>query len=162
MIIKNVYNCFLKFKNYCSDCLFLPKKIYFYKWLSKLCEFFNIKKYIIFIFVNKKYILYLNNKFRNKNIVTDILSFSYTNIQNNYLGDVFICPSLILEKSFKKNINYFFYFAYLLIHSLLHLLGFNHNKFYNSKIMRYTECFFLFKLKKIYFLENLLVNKIYG
>ncbi len=162
MIIKKIYNCFFKFENYCSDCLFLPEKFYFYKWLYKLCKFFNITKNIVFIFVSKKYILYLNNKFRNKNIITDVLSFSYMNIKSNCLGDVFICPSFILEKSFKRNINYFFYFAYLLIHSLLHILGFNHNKYYDFKIMRYTEYFFLFKLKKIYFLENLLVNKIYG
>ncbi len=160
MIINNNINCFLKLINHCNDCFFLPNSFFFYKWLWKLYKFFNIKRYINIILVNKEYILFLNKKYKSRNYITDVLSFSYyLNFNNNCLGEIFLCPLFILQKSFKESINYFFYFSYLLIHSFLHILGFNHNKYYDFKIMRFIECFFLFKLKKIYFLENLLVKK---
>ncbi len=156
---------YLKIVNYCSDCFLLPKKIFFYKWLLKLYIYFNIKKRITLVLVNKNYILNLNSKFRSKYCVTDILSFptkfSIKNFKINYLGDVVICPLVILENSLKNSINYFFYFSYLVIHGLLHILGFKHDKYLNLRFMRYIEYFFLFKLKKIYFYEHLLVNKIY-
>ncbi len=156
---------FINILNYCNDCFWLPKKYLFYKWLWRLYIFWNIKKKVTLVLVNKDYIYYLNNKFRNKNSFTDILSFSceynIKNLKLNYLGDIVICPLVILENSIKKNINYFFYFSYLIIHGLLHILGFNHYKYLDYKIMRNFELFFLFKLKKIYFNENLLVNKNY-
>ncbi len=158
-----MYKYFLNIINYCNDCFLLPKNIFFYKWLWKLIIFFNVKKKITIVLVNKKFIRKLNKKFKNKNCATDILSFT-SNIKyfkNNFLGEIIISPLVILEKSIKININYFFYFSYLLIHGLLHILGFNHKKYSNFKIMRKLECFFLFKLKKIYFYENLLINKNY-
>ncbi len=150
---------FFNIINHCNDCFFLPNKIFFYKWLWKLYIFFNIKKLITIVLVDKKVILNLNKKFRNKECVTDILTFVYKfNIKINYLGEIIISPLVILKKSFSSNINYFFYFSYLLIHGLLHILGFNHNTYLNFKIMRKLEYFFLFSLKKIYFYENLLNN----
>ncbi len=154
---------FLNIINCCNDCFLLPKKIFFYKWLWKLNIFFNIKKTVTLVLVNKKIIWKLNKKFRNKNFATDVLSFVFKikYLKFNFLGEIIISPLVILEKSIKKNINYFFYFSYLLIHSLLHILGFDHNTYSSFKIMRTLECFFLFKLKKIYFYENLLTNKNY-
>ncbi len=156
---------FLNVINYCSDCWLLPKKYFFYKWLWKLYIFLNIKKNFNLVLVNKDYMYYLNNKFRNKNSFTDILSFPFNfsikNLKFNCLGDIIICPLVILENSIRININYFFYFSYLIIHGLLHILGFNHYKYLDYKFMRNFEFFFLFKIKKIYFYENLLINRNY-
>ncbi len=169
MIINNkllVLN-YLKIIYNCSDCFFLPQKIFFYKWLSKSYIYFNIKKKTTIVLVNKNYILYLNSKFRNKYYVTDILSFPFKlniyikNFKNNYLGDIIICPLVVLERSLKNSINYFFYFSYLVIHGLLHILGFEHDGYLNFKIMRNLEYLFLFEVKKIYFYEHLLINKFY-
>ncbi len=146
-----IFKCFLNIENFCNDCKILPKKYMFYKWLWRVFIFFNIKKWVNIILVNKKEILDLNIKFRNKNYVTDILSFPILNPLNNifinFLGDIFICPLKILSLSLNNNINYCYYFTYLSIHGLLHILGFKHNNLIEYKNMRVMELFFLSKLK---------------
>jgi len=65
----------------------------------------------------------LNNKYRGKNMATDVLSFQYGDS-----GEVVIClPQVeknarIFKFTFKKEL------ARVLIHGILHLLGFNHEK----------------------------------
>lgn len=64
----------------------------------------------------------LNKKYRNKNKVTDVLSFpAGDNNLNKYgimpLGDIFICSSYV-HKDGKR----------FLVHGLLHLLGYDHEK----------------------------------
>lgn len=70
----------------------------------------------------------LNRKFRGKNSTTNILSFDapqgfpepYKNFPR-FLGEVYLDPAYI--KSRGENIDY------LLIHGLLHLLGFGHERY---------------------------------
>jgi probable rRNA maturation factor len=65
----------------------------------------------------------LNRKYRKKNKATDVLSFLYDNS-----GEIVICPSEVkknvkrLNSSFKKEM------ARILIHGILHLLGYDHQK----------------------------------
>jgi len=69
--------------------------------------------------VDEKTIKEINKKYRNKNKKTDVLSFpekkEFPN-QKDYLGEVIICPSQA-EKIEK-----------VLVHGLLHLLGYDHEK----------------------------------
>ena len=79
-----------------------------------------------------KEIKYLNNKFRKKNISTDVLSFPFQTkkeLENLlkrekeiYLGDIVININKIKNKDFKSE------FDCLWIHGLLHLFGYDHKK----------------------------------
>lgn len=86
-------------------------------------------------FVDKKEIHELNLEFRSKDVPTDVLSFPLgengiydTNPENNamMLGDVVIC----VEKAFEQAELYGHSpereIAYLTVHSMLHLLGYDH------------------------------------
>lgn len=86
-------------------------------------------------FVDKKEIHELNLEFRSKDSPTDVLSFPLgengiydTNPENNamMLGDVVIC----VEKAFEQAELYGHSpereIAYLTVHSMLHLLGYDH------------------------------------
>ncbi len=145
------FNIIYFYKNY----NLIPKKKFFIKILKEIYIFFKIKKFICIVILNSKDMIFLNKKYKYKNYVTDILSFSYYwNIENNLLGDIILCPSEIYKITKYKNINYFFYFSYLLIHGLLHLLNFDHNKYYDYKIMLMYEKYFFYKIwkKKINFI----------
>ncbi len=146
------FNCILKINNYCTDCKIIPNKKMFYIWLWRIYIFFNIKKKINIFLINKKEILNLNFKFKNRNYSTDILSFKVSKylkgISDIFLGDIFISPCKVWYNSCISKINYYYYFSYLSIHGLLHILGFKHNTFNNYKNMRAMELFFLCKLKK--------------
>lgn len=74
------------------------------------------------IFVSKKIIHSLNKKYRNVDLPTDILSFPI----DKKTGEIFICMEMAKKKSkdFERKINNFT--AFLFIHGLVHLLGYDH------------------------------------
>ncbi len=79
----------------------------------------------------------INKKYRGQNRETDVLSFAETNDfpeRENYLGEIVICPSQVEKEEMVK----------VLIHGILHLLGYNHEKDEKSaKRMREKETFLL-------------------
>lgn len=102
----------------------------------------NIKNSIFnIIIVDEETIKELNKTYRNKDSVTDVISFALedddTFIQTDFrvLGDIYICLKRAQEQaityghSFKREI------SFLTIHGLLHLLGFDHMEENDEKIM---------------------------
>jgi probable rRNA maturation factor len=95
------------------------------KVLIKAGNLFNIKnENVNIILVDATKIKELNKTYRNKDYVTDVLTFNDGYMNN--LGDVFICiPKCIeqaneLEHSFEREL------GFLTIHGLLHTLGYDH------------------------------------
>ncbi len=150
MIKKKKLNIIYFYKNF----KLVPKKYFFYKVLKNFYSFFNIKKDIFIIILNCEDMIFLNKKYNNKNCITNILSFSYNwNIKNNLLGDIVLCPFEIYRISKLKNIKYLFYFSYILIHGILHLLNFGHKKYSDYKIMLIYEKFFFYNIWKKKYIE---------
>lgn len=82
---------------------------------------------------DEKEIKKLNKKYRNIDKVTDVLSFIYE--KKPIIGDIIICyeraleQSIVYQHSLKREI------CFLFLHGLLHLLGYNHEKKDDEKIM---------------------------
>ena len=116
-----------------SICKFFPKK---YKFLNK-------KINITLLLSNNKNIKKLNNKFRNKDRATDILSFPPSKkiklLKENYIGDIIISYNFMNKpkkqsiKSFQEKVIKTF------IHGFLHLLGFDHIRIKDYKKMLKEE-----------------------
>ncbi len=74
--------------------------------------------------VDEKKIKEINKKYRKKEKVTDVLSFSYCEsdgfCKDCMLGEIIICPSQVKKE--KKEL------TEVLIHGVLHLLGYDHEK----------------------------------
>ncbi len=72
----------------------------------------------------------MNNQYRGKNQVTDVLSFSSTEgkeiIKTEELGDIFICIPQIKRQAKENKIKFKEEFARMLAHGILHLLGYDH------------------------------------
>jgi len=80
-------------------------------------------------FVNDLTIQGYNNKYRNKNAPTNTLSFpSETKPLAGYLyaGEMFFALETITSESLDQRKNLYDHFYHLLVHSLLHLLGYDH------------------------------------
>jgi probable rRNA maturation factor len=116
---------------------FFPKK---YKFIKK-------KVGLTILLSNNKNIKKLNKRFRNKNKATDVLSFpseKKINIKKTpYIGDIVISyefmnkPKVLNAQEFKNKVIKIF------IHGFLHLLGHDHIKLKDFKVMLIEE-------KKIY------------
>ena len=116
-------------------------------------------------FVSDVEIKELNSKFRNKDASTDVLSFpnllemgktdmqliidkiskdnfaSEINRENNhiFLGDICICKKVAFQHSKEYGTTKLREIVYMAVHGLLHLLGYDHMKDEDKKIMRQVE-----------------------
>ena len=110
---------------------------------------FNISKNFYFTVhsVNEDESRKINKKTFNKNFPTDVLSFpSYNNIDsiNNLdknmsedMGDMFVCRNVIKKNAKIYNKEFSEELQYIVIHGLLHLIGYSHKK--NDKLKIYEE-----------------------
>ena len=93
--------------------------------------------------VGQKEIRELNKDYRKKDKATDVLSFRY-----NTLGEVVICPEIVRANAKKFNSTFKKELARVLIHGILHLLGYSHEtNTAKAKKMRKKEEDYLFQLK---------------
>ena len=125
-------------------------EIYFKKKIIKLSKFTNFKnknyEFTIFLTNNEK-MKNLNLKFRNKNKVTDVLSFPLKIKSKNklYLGDIAISFEIINKRS---KLSYFdLELDKMWIHGLLHLFGYDHKTQAEAKKMQEKEISILEKIK---------------
>jgi len=88
----------------------------------------------------------INAQFRDKDSVTDVLSFpqfdDLNDIENDEeicLGDVVICDSVAHAQAEEYGHSYQREFVYLFVHSMLHLLGYDHMEEEEKKEMRARE-----------------------
>ena len=115
--------------------------LYFKRKIKKLSliKLFNKKNFRFTLFLtNKKNIKKLNKKFLKKNKETDVLSFPLkSRFNKSYKGDIAICYEIINSRS--KNTNFSIELDKIWIHGLLHLLGYNHIKLKDYKLMLKRE-----------------------
>lgn len=104
--------------------------------LQNFARFFKIsksKKIILDVsFVSKNKIKELNKEYRNKDYVTDILSFDfgdkslYDELPIYFLGELVICWDKIKKQAKEFNHSIKREFCYLFTHGLVHLQGYDH------------------------------------
>lgn len=112
------------------------------------CEGIEENSEVNVLFVSDEKIKTLNKEFRNKNKVTDVLSFPLSEdgeydlnpeTGNIMLGDVVICPKRAYEQSQEFGHSFEREVSYLTAHSILHLLGYDHMVKIEKTIMRQKE-----------------------
>ena len=99
-------------------------------------------------FLTKEEIKQLNKQFAEKDKPTNVLSFSSNtnNIDDEFLGDIAICSEIIKEEAMSQGKSIKDHLIHILIHGVLHLLGFDHQDHSSAKKM---ESFEIRVLKKI-------------
>lgn len=93
-------------------------------------------------FVDEQEIKTLNRDFRGVDKVTDVLSFPIDDefaIQPKILGDVVINTKKVLEQAIEFGNSNEREIAYLTVHSVLHLLGYDHMNESDKREMRTIE-----------------------
>jgi probable rRNA maturation factor len=105
---------------------------------------------INYIFTDNKNILEINEKFLKHDYYTDVITFN-NNRKNVIAGDIFISTEQILINSKKYNNSYTEELIRVLIHGVLHLIGYNDKSESEKVIMRKKEDTYLclFKTKQV-------------
>jgi probable rRNA maturation factor len=80
-----------------------------------------------FIFCSDRYLLGLNAKHLNHKTLTDIITFDYSTSRKSIEGDVFISIERVRENSVKFRKTFDDELHRVLIHGVLHLLGYDDN-----------------------------------
>lgn len=94
--------------------------------------------------VNPEEMIYLNNTYRKQNKTTNVLAFPSSlpdNIQLDcpLLGDVVICPEVLLQESQQLHKSLKEHWSLIVIHGVLHLLGYDHIKEDEALVMQSIE-----------------------
>ncbi len=110
------------------------------------CKKMGVKNPLLnIVIVDNKKIQEINKIYRNKDAVTDVISFAFEEVKDvdydnvRFLGEIYIsyerCVSQAAEygHSIKRE------FCYLAVHGLLHLLGYDHIEEEDKKVMRALE-----------------------
>lgn len=66
----------------------------------------------------------LNSQYRQKDYATDVLSFG--DKSTDALGELVICPQVLKKQAKEHGLSYQQELAYMLLHGVLHLLGYDH------------------------------------
>ncbi len=83
----------------------------------------GLKKELGVVFVEEEDMLGLNTNYRGKHYVTDVLSFA---MDGDVLGEIVLCPNVIIKQAEEHELHESEELAYLFLHGILHLLGFDH------------------------------------
>ena len=147
MIISNK-NISIKFFN-CSKIVNDSKK----QIQSSINEFVKehkINKTTIDIsFCTKKQIRALNKKFRNNDQPTNVLSFpdvEFHNVRTDCIGEIIISMDVVKEEAQRNKKKEIEHLIHLIIHSMLHLLGYKHDSENDAILMESKEIKFLSKI----------------
>lgn len=125
-------NSFLK-KNYGEKL----KKI-----VSEILQFLNLPKSteLCITFIDDIEMRKLNDQYRKIKRTTDVLSFPQDNVNGlNILGDVVISYDTAVRHAERYEISLHEELKKLLVHSILHLIGFDHKKKSDREVMLKKE-----------------------
>ena len=112
----------------------------------KVLKVCNLKqKGVSIVLSNNKQIQKLNYKWKGKNKPTNVLSFpNEENSANNkksscYLGDIILAYETLKKEAYQSKILFSSHMSHLLVHGILHLKGYTHEKKRDERIMQTEE-----------------------
>lgn len=117
-------------------------------WISKVITKYGFTEgEINYIFCNDEYLLKLNVEFLNHDTLTDIISFDYT-LGSQISGDIFISIERVQENAVELGQTLENELHRVIIHGVLHYLGYKDKTSAQKQLMRAEEdkCLELLKI----------------
>lgn len=104
----------------------LKQKLFLKKWISSVITLEDKKKGdISFIFCNDEYLSKINIQYLNHDTLTDIITFDYSEDNKGKIsGDIFISIDRVKENAEKLEVPFVNELHRVIIHGVLHLLGY--------------------------------------
>ena len=102
---------------------------------------------INYIFCSDVYLIGLNQQYLNHDTYTDIITFDNSEIEKSIAGDIFISIDRIRENALTFGIDATHELQRVMIHGVLHLLGYKDKSKKDKALMTQKEDFYLDKVK---------------
>jgi len=113
------------------------------KWLEQIIiREKKISGDIVCVFCDDKYLLEKNIKYLNHDYLTDVITFDYCE-DRTISGDILISVERVRENAKSYNISFFTEIKRVIVHGLLHLLGYDDKTNSSKKEMTNKEDFYL-------------------
>jgi rRNA maturation RNase YbeY len=129
----------IRFERLDSDvpaCLNSDSKI----WIRSVLEAYKkTAGSIFFLFCSDEALLKINQQFLNHDYYTDVITFNQSSSENVISGEIYISVERILENATLLKVDFFQELHRVLIHGILHLIGFNDTTERERKEMRKRE-----------------------
>ena len=116
-----------------------------YKIVDFILREKRVAKEINFIFCNDDYLQKINKKYLQHTDLTDVITFDYS-YEKKLLGDIYISIERVKENALIFNSTFKSEIARVMIHGILHLIGYNDKSKIEKKRMREMENKFLKKI----------------
>ena len=99
---------------------------------------------LVYVLCNDEYLLKKNIQFLNHNTLTDVITFDYSE-KKIISGDILISTERVVENAKTFNVNYLTELHRVMVHGLLHLLGYKDKIEKDANTMRKKENYYLNK-----------------
>ncbi len=114
------------------------------EWLKKSIQIEGkVTGEINFVFCDDDYLVKINYKYLKHNTLTDIITFPNSNSSSVISGDIYISIDRVNENAIGLNIKFETELARVLIHGVLHLVGYNDHSNEEKRQMRSKEDYYL-------------------
>jgi probable rRNA maturation factor len=118
-------------------------------WIDAALDGYDQDTEIVVRIVDEQESAQLNEQYRHKSGPTNILSFPVDlpeGIELNLLGDLVICAPLLEQEAQQQNKPLLHHWAHIIVHGVLHLLGYDHIDETQAELMENKEITILNKL----------------
>lgn len=107
----------------------IPSQKQIAHWVTTAVQNFQTRAEITIRIVTAEESRILNNTYRNKNNPTNVLSFPFESpidLDVPLLGDLVICKAIVEKEAREQQKPLLNHWAHLIVHGILHLLGYDH------------------------------------
>lgn len=135
---------------YATEINDLPEEGLIKKWVNSSLNGYIENAELTIRIVDKAEGAQLNEKWRNAQGPTNVLSFLYSDLNEttkSIQGDIVICAPLILREAAEQKKSVDAHWAHIIVHGILHLLGYDHDNENDANEMESLETSILGKLK---------------
>ena len=97
---------------------------------------------LVYVFCNDDYLIEKNIQFLKHDTLTDVITFDYCN-DGIISGDILISTERVKENALKYEVDFLTELHRVMVHGLLHLLGYKDKSESDNELMREKENYYL-------------------
>jgi probable rRNA maturation factor len=128
----------------------LPDQDQFQYWVDAVLKDETQDSELVIRIVDEAEMIQFNEQYRDKKGSTNILSFPFEvpeGVDSNLLGDILVCAAVVEKEAHQQHKELDHHWAHMIVHGVLHLLGYDHVDDQDAEEMEALEIKILKKIK---------------